>query len=335
MQKGHEMAKLLRALIGRPKGVFAFGVSTPPEAIAVQRVHAALYLGGYAASAVRGFTDHGIITETEMLQHMQYITEVATVPCIGDADDCYGGVLNVRRTVRDFLERTSLAAIHIEDQVSPKRCGHIAGKKVLPLETALGKLRAALSVRNEIDPVRIIIARTDAFGAAGFNKDERYGGDLKEAVRRGVLYARAGADLVWCEFHAADATSAEAFAEAMHHELREDFPDYPLAINISPSFQDWLTCKNPLSAENLQKWGYKLPFSTYPALQAAVHAVHEAALEFKEDYVDGIKKLRSRVTGGPAESIMKLMGVEKALLFEKEFDPEAGERQKGSDGFKV
>lgn len=331
IDEGHQMALRLRDLISRPKGVFAFGISNPVDAIAAELAeHEVLYVGGYAASAIAGFTDHGFLTATEMLQHMQYVTDVATIPCIGDADDCYGGVLSVKRIVHNLFTRTSLAAIHIEDQSTPKRCGHIAGKKILSLEQFLGKLSAAIYIRNKIDPARLIIARTDAFNAVGRKKNKRVGGDIGEAVKRGIAYAKAGADLVWCEFPDAESVSAKAFATGIHKEL----PGYPLAINISPSFRDWLTGTKTLSRNDIIRWGYKLPFSTYPSLQAEALAVYLAAKEFKKDFIEGIKSLKRRVAGTPAESIMKLLGVDKILEFERKFDSEAVRNQETSDGFK-
>lgn len=145
-------AEVLRELLGRPGGVFAFGVSNAFDAIlAVMAGHEAIYSGGYAASAMRGFPDIGQVTATEMLQHHQYITDtVKQTPCIGDADDGYGDAKNVRRTIYDLLTKTRLAAIHLEDQVGPKRCGHIAGKGVLSLDEAVGKIRAAVKVRKNL-----------------------------------------------------------------------------------------------------------------------------------------------------------------------------------------
>src|SRR5262249_43337482 len=120
----------------------------------------------------------------------RYIANAVPVPVIADADNGYGNAINVMRTVREYIG-TGVAGIHIEDQVIPKRCGHVAGRRVIPLEEAVGKYRAADAVRRELDPDFVLIARTDARGASG--------GSLDEAIRRANAYLAAGADLAFVE----------------------------------------------------------------------------------------------------------------------------------------
>mgnify|MGYP001579072498 FL=1 len=127
---------LLREEIVVNGGAFAYGISSAFDALVAYKAgQKIMYVGGYAASGLRGFPDMGIMTPTEMLQHIQYICEA--VPdgiFMVDIDDGYGGVHNVRRIVRDLLTKTSIAAFHMEDQRNPKRCGHIAGKEIVPEE---------------------------------------------------------------------------------------------------------------------------------------------------------------------------------------------------------
>src|SRR5918997_6891893 len=163
-----------------------------------------VYAGGYDASlTLLGLPDVGLMTETEMVANLRHVARATSLPVVADADTGYGNAINVIRTVQDY-ESAGLAAMHIEDQVSPKRCGHVAGKVVIPLEEAVGKIRAALDARR--DPDFVIIARTGAIAAAG--------GGFEEAVRRGIAYGRAGADMVWAEFPSADAELPARFAEA-------------------------------------------------------------------------------------------------------------------------
>src|SRR5258706_2019385 len=125
----------------------------------------ALYMTGYGTSlSLLGMPDAGLATMTEMHLNARYIANAVKVPVIADADNGYGNAINVIRTVREYVQ-TGVAAIHLEDQIIPKRCGHVAGRRVIPLEEAVGKYRAADAVRRDLDPDFVLIARTDARGA--------------------------------------------------------------------------------------------------------------------------------------------------------------------------
>ena len=127
---------------------------------------------------------------SEMHLNARYIANAVTAPVIADADNGYGNAINVIRTVREYIQ-TGVAGIHIEDQAIPKRCGHVAGRQVIPLAEAVGKYRAAARVRDETDPDFVLIARTDARGA--------HGGTLEDAIRRANAYLEAGADMAFVE----------------------------------------------------------------------------------------------------------------------------------------
>ena len=329
MVKNHGI--FLKNALMDSKGAFAYGISSAIDAlVAYEAGHRIMYVGGYAASGLRGLPDMGIMTATEMLQHIQYICEAAPNGIfMVDIDDGYGGVHNAQRIVRDLLTKTSIAAFHLEDQRNPKRCGHIAGKEIIPEDEFVAKLRAVIDVCDEINPSCTIIARTDAFSAAGGAKDPEIGGDIAEAIRRGLAYSKAGADLVWCEFPTPDRKSAQAFAEGM----RSHWPPFGLAFNVSPSFQ-WHTYENPVTEKELRAMGYTLLFSTYPSLVASTHAVHETAKRFLEDPFAALKELQQRVVGIPAESIKKIVGVDRYQELEKKYDPKAKNRIESTDGFK-
>lgn len=320
----------LRTLIDR--GVFALGVSSAIDAM-VARIagHECLYLGGYAAAGIRGYPDYGLVGGTEMLRAMEYVAEATDLPTVADIDDGYGTPNNVIRTVKDILAKTNVAGIHIEDQKYPKRCGHIAGKEVLPLEEFVGKLNAALDTRDKIDNTRVVIARTDAFSAAGSKKDPCVGGDIDEALRRGIAYSRAGADLVWCEFPNPSRASAKAFADGMKGHM----PPLKLAFNLSPSFF-WPDEAEPMTLPELYSMGYRLVFSTYPSLLAAMHAVYQNALEFKNsDPVQAMIKLQAMIKDSPVASAMKVLDVERYQEVDRKYSPLAEEKQKTSEGFKA
>jgi len=147
----------------------------------------ALCVAGYGSSgSVLGLPDIGLMSSTEMLTHYGHIVDRVDLPVMVDIDTGFGDVNNVIRTVRQ-VERLGAAALFLEDQTFPKRCGHMAGKSVAPVEEYLPKLKAALWARQ--DPDFVIMARTDAAAVHG----------LDEAIRRACLYAGAGADMVFVE----------------------------------------------------------------------------------------------------------------------------------------
>lgn len=157
----------------------------------------AIYISGAGVTnALTGFPDIALLTLTEMAQQARFITNAVSVPCLSDADTGYGETLNVARAVREF-EAAGLAGIHLEDQVSPKRCGHLEGKQVVPPDAMARKIAAAVRARR--DPDFFLIARTDARAVHG----------LDDAVRRALLYLDAGADAVFPEA----LESTEEFAE--------------------------------------------------------------------------------------------------------------------------
>lgn len=179
---------LFRNLVNAPEILMLPVVHDGLSALAVARAgFPALSVAGYGtAGSVLGLPDIGLISSTEMLTHYANIIARVDLPVMVDIDTGFGDVNNVIRTVRQ-VERMGAAALFIEDQTYPKRCGHMAGKSVTPVEEYLPKLRAALWARE--DPDFVIMARTDAAAVYG----------IDEAVRRAKLYAGAGADIVFVE----------------------------------------------------------------------------------------------------------------------------------------
>lgn len=144
---------------------------------------------GYGVSAsLLGKPDVGLTTMSEVVSVARNIAGVVNIPVFSDADTGYGNAINVMRTTEEFI-KAGVAGIHLEDQVAPKRCGHVAGKQLIFLEEAVGKYRAADRVRQELDPDFVLIARTDARGAVG--------GGIEEVIRRGKAYRDAGADVIF------------------------------------------------------------------------------------------------------------------------------------------
>ncbi len=146
----------------------------------------AVYMTGAGTSGSHGLPDFGLLTLSEMVQNANRIDACVSVPVIADADTGYGNVLNVFRTVHEF-ERAGIAAIHIEDQEFPKKCGHLENKKIIPRDEYIAKIRAAVDARK--DPDFQIIARTDARAVIDFD----------EAIRRANAALEAGADIAFVE----------------------------------------------------------------------------------------------------------------------------------------
>lgn len=180
--------KALREMLEGDKIIVAPGAHNGISARIIEKVgFKAVYATGYGASASQlSQPDVGLMTMTEMVGHMNNLVEAVTVPVIADADTGYGNVINTIRTVRQF-EKAGVAAIQLEDQVMPKRCGHMLGREIVAMDEMVGKIEASVKARRDDDLV--IIARTDA--------RTKYG--IDEAIRRGQAYAEAGADVIFIE----------------------------------------------------------------------------------------------------------------------------------------
>src|SRR5689334_21829374 len=191
----------LRALLEAGQTVVAPGAFDPLSARLVEEAgFPAVYMTGFGTSAALiGRPDVGLLTMTEMAGNAGRIAACVDIPVIADADTGYGNPLNVLRTVGAY-EAAGVAGIHIEDQVAPKKCGHLEGKQVIPAEEMAQKVRAAVEARS--NPDFVIIARTDARAVEG----------LDCAIERARLYREAGADVLFIEAVFSDAEAAAASA---------------------------------------------------------------------------------------------------------------------------
>ncbi len=182
-----EAARKLRELLARPELVLAPGAYDCITARAIARSgFPACYMTGAGTAATLGYPDYGLVTMSEMADNAGRIAATIDLPLIADADTGYGNELNVTRTVREY-ERRGVAALHIEDQDFPKKCGHLENKVIVPLEAYVQKIRAAAAARRSRDFV--LIARTDSRATLG----------LDEAVRRANAALEAGADIAFVE----------------------------------------------------------------------------------------------------------------------------------------
>ncbi len=245
----------LRALLARGGLLIAPGVYDGLSArIAEAAGFDALYVSGGAIARGMGYPDVGLVTQTEMVKRLEEIRAVTHLPLIVDADTGYGNALNVIRTVRAY-ERAGAAALHIEDQIEPKRCGHYEGKQIVNLQEIAQKVRAALAARE--NPDLLLIARTDARAVVG----------LEEAIARGNAYAEAGADVVFVE-----APQSLEEIERIAHEVRA-----PLLINM------FWGGKTPLvSPERLAELGYRIMIVPSDLQRAAIRAMQKAVAVLRQ-----------------------------------------------------
>lgn len=250
-------AATLRSLLAQPGAVTAPGAY---DALSARIIEAsgfpAVYMTGYGSSAaLLGQPDVGLLSMAEMVENARRIVQAVQIPVIADADTGYGNPLNVGRTVRAY-EAAGVAALHLEDQVSPKRCGHMAGKQVIPAAEMVQKLRAAVDARRDRD--LLIIARTDARAVNG----------LEDALERGARYREAGADMLFIE-----APESEAEVERIAGSF-----DCPLLYNWAESGRT-----PPLPLSQIEALGFKLVIYPVTALFAATHAVMQTMAALRRD----------------------------------------------------
>jgi len=249
------MTKRLRELLARPKVLMAPGAADALTArLIAKHGFEAIYMTGAGTTAVRlGMPDVGLLTMNEMVDNARSIADASQLPLIADADTGYGGPVNVQRTVRAY-ERAGVAGIHIEDQQWPKRCGHLAGKSLIPAEEMAAKIRAGIDAK--LDPDFVLIARTDALAVEGFER----------AMERCRLYEEAGADMIFLE-----APSKMEHLAAIPKAFRK-----PTLYNMASSG------KTPfLPADEIQKLGFKVIIYPNFALLSAITAINKTLTELK------------------------------------------------------
>lgn len=250
------MTTRLRELIARPGCVIAPGAYDALSARMIARAgFEACYMTGYGTSVTRlGMPDVGLLTASEMLDNTSRIVDASGLPVVADIDTGYGNAINVYRTVRDF-EKAGAAAMHLEDQVSPKRCGHLQGKRVISTNDMLAKIKAACDARR--DPDLVLIIRTDAIAVEG----------IESAFERGERYREAGADMLFIE---APIGREQAERVARH------FSGIPLLYNMAASG------KSPdIPAEELGRMGFKLAHFALYGLLAAIPAMEHVFAELR------------------------------------------------------
>jgi 2-methylisocitrate lyase-like PEP mutase family enzyme len=299
------MSKRFRQLLAEKDYLVTPGASNPLHARIVEKVgFDFVYMTGYGTSLTSfGIPDVGLLTETEMIANATAIARAVNIPVIADADTGYGNAINVIRTMEDY-ERSGVAGVHLEDQISPKRCGHLAGKRVVPIEEAVGKIRAAVDTKKNRDFV--IIARTDAIAAAG--------GGLDDAIRRGKAYAAAGADMLFCEFPSPDIAEPRKFAQ----EILSDFPELPLFFNFSSSF-NWRD--SPLGFVDIAELGYRVLIVSLACMRVTMQAVWDYAADLKQRGAQAEKDFERKLKGHPTEDFNRFAGFPEIKALESRYLP--------------
>lgn len=306
------MARKMRSAMREKEYLVTPGVAHAMHAMVVEKVgFDYVYMTGYGTSLTHfGVPDVGLVTETEMVTNARNIARAVNIPVIADADTGFGNAINVIKTVEDY-EAAGVAGIHIEDQVSPKRCGHLAGKMIIPMDEAAGKIKAAVEAKKDKD--FIIIARTDAVAAVG--------GGFDEALKRGKEYARAGADMVFCEFPSPEIEGPKKFAEEIHQE----FQDLPLFFNYSSSFQ-WHD--SPVTFRDIAKIGYKLIVVSLGCMRVSLKAVWDYCADLRARNEVAEKDFEKNLKGHPTEDFNRFAGFPRVKALEAKYLPPEEIRKK-------
>jgi len=289
----------LRALIEAPSILVLPGVFDGFSARLVERAKfpAAFVTGSGVSESSLGWADYGVMGFEENLRVVRSLASCCELPLLADGDTGYGNAVNVHFTVRGF-ERAGAAGIMIEDQVWPKRCGHMAGKEVIPLDEAVGKIKAACAAR--IDPDFVIKARTDTLATDG----------VEEAIRRLNSYAEAGADLLF-----ADALMTEYQIRTVAREVTK-----PLCVNMGFGIRKRSTTPL-LSARQLEDLGVAAVIFARMLTTAAIQGMKNALDAFQQS-LDGGRVVERPELLVSFDEVNQLTGLDQLMSIERSFVPE-------------
>ena len=301
----------MRELLDAEPYLFGPGVYDPMGAqLAMYHGYKAVYFSGYSfAISHLGTTDMDLYSSVEIadaarrtvsaMRKFQLTQAVGDPekgvaprhleipPLVVDMDGGYGNIFNVQRTTELYVQ-AGVAAAHIEDQVLPKRCGHIGGKALIPAAEMVGKLRMARAVASDLgNDDFVVIARTDGLSAVDAPEPAR---GLELAVERALRYLDTGIpDLVWCEFPTSERTPVEEWAS----RVRERFPEARFAFNWSSSFK-WFKDPDPITFAQLGELGFRFIFITLGAQHATGYGLNQLLVDMREGQQDGYIALQRR-----------------------------------------
>ncbi len=258
----------------------------------------AIGITGHGASvSALGLPDTGYTTMPEMVSIVRNISHAVEAPVFADVDTGFGNFLNARRTAREVIRNTEAAGLYIEDQVDPKRCGQLSGKRVVPRDEAVRKVAAVCDVRDDIDESFVVIARTDALGAED--------GSVAEAIARGNAFHGVGADVVFVD------------APTTEEEVRRigDGVDAPLLYNYSGVLR---SVSPRLSLETLSEHGYTLA-CFHGSMTPTIVATHEFMRGFGERGVEEIRQFERENEALPVGDLYEFEGVSEVLALEEAY----------------
>ena len=285
-------AQTLRRIIDSGEFIVAPGVFEMISArVADQMGFKALYMTGYGATAsYLGLPDAGIATYSEMVDCAGRIARGTSTPLIADADTGYGGLLNVHRTIQGY-EAAGVQGIQIEDQVTPKKCGHTLGREVVPLAEMVQKIQVACDARSKEDT--LIIARTDSRTDHG----------LDEALRRGEAFAKAGADVVFIESPESEEELQKVGATI----------DAPLLANMVPNGRTPI-----IPSETLKEWGFNIAIYPSAGFSAVAETLRQAYTHLSVKGTTLGTEVQTYEDGN--RSMHELMGFQDVWDFERKWD---------------
>lgn len=284
----------------RTKTIVAPGASSPFYAKMIEKMgFDAVYMsGGATALTFSGLPDIGLISFGEVLQNARYIANSVAIPLIADADTGYGNAVNVIRTTTEFIQ-AGVSALHLEDQVFPKRCGQMKGKLVIPIDEAVGKIRAADSVRRNREPNFVLIARTDVRNAVG--------GGFDHVIERLNAFAKAGADVCF-----ADGLVTEREVEIVVKKVQAPILYFPSAMGPK------------LSVERCLELGIAMVVYPNSCLQPMASSAWDYFQELKKRDTEAEVELDKRLRGHPLGSLRNLFdlaGLSEYQRYEEEYLP--------------
>ncbi len=265
---------------------------------------------GYGVSTtLLGKPDAGLVTLSEAVQLTGYICDAVQIPVLADGDTGYGNAINVMRTVEQFI-KAGVGGLFIEDQVSPKRCGHVAGKEVVSIDEAAGKYRAAVRARDQLDPDLVLVARCDARGVAG--------GTLSDTITRCRAYRDAGADVIFPE--------ALLTLDELEQVVRA--VDAPILYNrtgVSPN----------LSLADMRELRIFLVLNANGAMRVAARAMWDYLHAFAREDAALDARLKGEISAHPLADFHAFVGFPELRKLEDEFLPklELAQKYQGSIGF--
>lgn len=320
-------ATQLRELLDEREYLFAPGISTPLEAKVAEIIGLdVVTVSGFLTNLCQYGHFDGTVGMAEMVDTAERVAKSTDVLVKADADTGYGGVHNVQRTIREYID-AGVAAVHIEDQDWPKRCGHAAGKEIVSRADAEARIRAAVDARDEHEDDLFIVARTDAYGSAN--------GDWEEHVERGKLFWELGADMIAPEMPDNSVENAVRFVD----QVRETHPEAIFYWNYSSNFQ-WTDLEEPPTFEELADLGYKYINVSGFGCHAAVHALYDAFENLKNNEAQAQWEMEELFEGHErfdrsSEVLFDLADFEEYQQTEEKYLEGAAERYDSSEGFRI